>query len=232
MKASPLKDAFNAGEISPLMAARIRIDKYANALNLCENMIPLVQGGVTRRTGTMFVSEIKSGAARLVPFEFSTTQAYILEFGAEYIRFYKDRGQIQTSGVAAWLTGTAYVVGDLRTEASVTYYCLVAHTSGTFATDLAAAKWYAQEDTIYEIPTPYVSGDIANLKFTQSADVLYITHPSYAPRKLIRTGHTQWVLSVIDFLDGPYLSTNITTATIKAMISAMNRIYKNIKKEG
>lgn len=214
MKASPLKDAFNAGEISPLMAARIRIDKYANALNICENMIPLVQGGVTRRTGTMFVSEIKSGAARLVPFEFSTTQAYILEFGAEYIRFYKDRGQIQTSGVAAWLTGTAYVVGDLRTESSVTYYCLVAHTSGTFATDLAAAKWYAQEDTIYEIPTPYVSGDIANLKFTQSADVLYITHPSYAPRKLIRTGHTQWVLSVIEFLDGPYLSTNITTATI------------------
>lgn len=233
MKASPLKDAFNAGEISPLMAARIRIDKYANALNICENMIPLVQGGVTRRPGTMFVGETKQvddyytdgyatsgyvasvgGSARLIPFEFSITQAYVLEFGVEYIRFYKDRGQIQTSGVAAWVTGTAYVVGDLRTESGVTYYCIVAHTSGTFATDLAAAKWYAQDGTIYEIPTPYINGDIANLKFTQSADVLYITHPSYAPRKLVRTGHTQWVLSVIDFLDGPYLSTNITSTTI------------------
>lgn len=168
MKASPIRESFNAGEISPLMAARIRIDKYANALETCVNMIPMVQGGVTRRTGTMFVSEVKqSEKARLVPFEFSVTQAYILEFGDQYIRFYKDRGVIESSpGVP------------------------------------------------YEIVTPYVNGDIANLKFTQSADVLYITHPSYEPRKLSRTGHTSWTLSTIDFIDGPYLPTNTTTTTI------------------
>jgi len=42
-----------------------------------------------------------------------------------------------------WLTATAYVVGDVRTvEASgECYRCLEAHTSGTFATDLAASKW-------------------------------------------------------------------------------------------
>ena len=92
MKASPLKDAFNAGEFSPLMAARIRIDKYQNALSLCENMIPMVQGGVTRRPGTIFASEVKdsSKATRLIPFEFSVTQAYMLEFGNQYIRFYRD----------------------------------------------------------------------------------------------------------------------------------------------
>lgn len=214
-KASPLKDAFNAGEMSPLMAARIRIDKYANALKTCLNMIPMVQGGVTRRTGTMFVDEIKSSAsaAKLVPFEFSVTQAYALEFGNQYIRFYKDRGQIQTSAVAAWLTATAYVVGDLRAEAGTTYYCKTAHTSGVFATDLSAGKWYAQTGTIYEIPTTYASADLSTLKFTQSADVLYITHPSYAPRKLSRTGHTTWTLTEIDFIDGPYLAINTVTAT-------------------
>lgn len=212
MKASPLKDNFNAGEISPLMAARIRIDKYANAVALCENMIPMVQGGVTRRTGTMYVDTTK-GAARLVPFEFSVTQAYVLEFGDSYIRFYKDRGQIQTSSVAAWVTATAYVVGDLRTNGGTTYYCKVAHTSGVFATDLSAGKWYAQTGTIFEVPTTYASADIANLKFTQSADVLYITHPSYEPRKLSRTGHTSWTLTTIDFIDGPYLATNTVTAT-------------------
>lgn len=43
----------------------------------------------------------------------------------------------------AWLTATAYVVGDLRVQNRVCYKCLIAHTSGTFATDLAAAKWVA-----------------------------------------------------------------------------------------
>lgn len=46
--------------------------------------------------------------------------------------------------VAAWLTATAYVVGppaSVVTEAGETYVCLESHTSGTFATDLAAVKW-------------------------------------------------------------------------------------------
>lgn len=42
---------------------------------------------------------------------------------------------------AAWLTATSYVVNDLVTESNLVYICLVAHTSGTFATDLAANKW-------------------------------------------------------------------------------------------
>lgn len=43
----------------------------------------------------------------------------------------------------AWVTATAYVVGDVAmiTSTGNCYRCLVAHTSGTFATDLAASKW-------------------------------------------------------------------------------------------
>lgn len=215
MKASPLKDAFNAGEFSELTAARVRFEKYPNALRLCENMIPLVQGGVTRRPGTMFVAEVKTSAkqTRLIDFEYSVTQAYMLEFGDQYIRVYKDRGQIQTSGVSAWVTATVYAVGDLVTNGGNTYYCITAHTSGaTFAGD--AAYWYLQTGTIYELPTPYLEADLFELKYTQSADVLYITHPDYAPRKLSRTGHTAWTLTTIDFQDGPYLSTNSTSTTV------------------
>ena len=43
----------------------------------------------------------------------------------------------------AWVTGTDYVVGDVRVNGVHAYYCLEAHTSGTFADDLAAAKWVA-----------------------------------------------------------------------------------------
>lgn len=40
-----------------------------------------------------------------------------------------------------WLTATAYAVNDLGTESNNLYVCIVAHTSRTFATDLAAGKW-------------------------------------------------------------------------------------------
>jgi hypothetical protein len=46
----------------------------------------------------------------------------------------------------AWLTATSYQVNDAVKEAGSSYVCLVAHTSGTFATDLAALRW----DTIAE----------------------------------------------------------------------------------
>lgn len=45
------------------------------------------------------------------------------------------------AAAAAWNTSTDYVVGQLVTESGSTYFCLIAHTSGTFATDLDAGKW-------------------------------------------------------------------------------------------
>jgi len=41
----------------------------------------------------------------------------------------------------AWLTATAYTKLDSVTESGLSYLCAVTHTSGTFATDLAAGKW-------------------------------------------------------------------------------------------
>lgn len=57
----------------------------------------------------------------------------------------------------------------------------------------------------YEITSPYDTTDLPDIKYCQSLDVLYLTHPSFAPRKLARYGNTDWVLSTIDIQDGPYL---------------------------
>lgn len=46
-----------------------------------------------------------------------------------------------SGGISDWQTATGYLVGDLVIESNRFYRALVAHTSGTFATDLAAAKW-------------------------------------------------------------------------------------------
>jgi hypothetical protein len=54
-------------------------------------------------------------------------------------------------------------------------------------------------EEIYTITTPYVEADLDEIRFVQSADVLTIVHPSYAPRELSRTGHASWTLSEITF---------------------------------
>lgn len=46
-----------------------------------------------------------------------------------------------TDLATAWVTSTAYVIDDYVSESGLNYVCLEAHTSGVFATDLAANKW-------------------------------------------------------------------------------------------
>lgn len=52
---------------------------------------------------------------------------------------------------------------------------------------------------IYELTTPYPGGILDRLQFTQSADVMTITHPSWDTRDLSRTADDNWSLSVVDF---------------------------------
>ena len=83
------------------MEGRTDFAKYFNGATNIENFVVLPHGQITRRPGTYFVSEIKTSSAntRLIPFTFSTTQTYILELGNNYIRFFKDSGQIVESDV-------------------------------------------------------------------------------------------------------------------------------------
>lgn len=71
--------------------------------------------------------------------------------------------------------------------------------------------------TIYEISTPYLTADLFELKYEQSADVLYITHPDYEPRKLLRWGNAIWSLDAFDAQTGPFRDQNTDNlATIAA----------------
>lgn len=68
--------------------------------------------------------------------------------------------------------------------------------------------------TPVEVVTPYGPGDVFDLQFAQSADVLYITHPDYAPRTLTRNSATSFTLATLEFKDGPYLELNTTSTTL------------------
>lgn len=90
-----LQACFVGGELAPRLHGRIDLARYATGLKLCRNFIVLREGGITRRPGLRFCGETKGSAAvRLVPFVFSESQSYLLEFGHQYIRFWTAGGQV------------------------------------------------------------------------------------------------------------------------------------------
>jgi len=95
-KTSPIQTNFTAGELSPQLEGRVDIAKYFNAAISIENFLITPFGGIDRRPGSQFVALAKFAAkkVRLIPFEFSTEQTYIIEAGEGYFRFYRDEGAI------------------------------------------------------------------------------------------------------------------------------------------
>lgn len=93
---SIIQTNFTSGELSERMFGRIDVSQYYNGAKELLNYIMLPQGGVKRRSGTKFIGETKFNDkyTRLIPFVFSTEQAYIIELGDKYARFYKDGGLI------------------------------------------------------------------------------------------------------------------------------------------
>ena len=161
---------FTAGELSPRLDGRVDLAKYRNGVTNLENFLVHPHGGVTRRPGTEFIAEVKTSSlsTRIIPFEFNTEQVYLIEAGNQYMRFYKNGGQILNSG------------------------------------------------SIVEISTPYLTAELFELKFAQSADTMFIVHPNHAPRKLTRTSDVNWTLTEVVFEFGPFLDQNTTDTTITA----------------
>lgn len=226
-RASPAIAALNAGEFAPQMEGRVDVEKYAIAAHIAQNFIALKQGPATFRQGTAFAQAVKNSATRtwLRRFEFSQTQAFVLEFGDKYVRFYTNHGPLLATGVTAYNGATAYVLGNLALSAGIIYYC-IAPTTGNAPPN--ASFWYplapykgSATTAIYEIPSPYAVADLTDslgeftLQIVQSGDVLYIAAgaagagPSgvgYPPYTLTRFANAppNWQFAPYSPTDGPY----------------------------
>lgn len=130
-RATLLQTAFNGGELSPRIAGRVDVAKYANGCQRMENFLPTVQGPAIARPGFVYVGEVKDSADRtwLMRFEFSVDESYMLEFGDQYIRFYYDHAQV-VSGMAAYEIASPYTAADL-TNADGTFALRYAQTGDT-----------------------------------------------------------------------------------------------------
>ena len=112
--ASPILTNFTAGELTPRLDGRVDLDKYFNGCRSLQNMVTLPHGGARRRGGSRFIAAVKDHdrKVRLVPMQFSVTQAYVLEFGHLSLRVYTDQGLV-LSGGAVYEIATPYTETDL-----------------------------------------------------------------------------------------------------------------------
>jgi hypothetical protein len=81
----------------------------------------------------------------------------------------------------------------------------------TDSSDYTAWIGNGQVASILEVVTPYLTADLPALKTEQSADVMFIAHPSYESRRLERSSNTDWTLTVAGLLTGPFRPQNVDT---------------------
>ena len=237
---------FTGGELSPRLDGRNDLTKYAAGCKTLENFVVYPHGAAARRPGTTFVAEVANSAnkTRLIPFEFSTTQTYMLEFSNLKMRVYKDRGSVlegdktisaitKANPAVVTATGHGYSNGDEvvisgvvgMTEVNGKRFLVANKATNTFeltdkdGTNINSSTFTTYTsggvaNKVFEITTPYTTAQLFDLKFAQSADVMYITHPEHEVEKLSRTAHTAWTLTDVDFTNGPYMDANITTTTL------------------
>lgn len=202
MRHRPIQTNFTAGELSPRLEGRVDMSQYANGVSSLENFLILPHGGVTRRHGFTFASEVKDSSkkVRLIPFEFSTEQAYVLEFGNQYIRFYKDNAIIveddtpsvlngnfeDTSGTADWDNWTE-TAGD-----------------GAIAEETTDPYWGNKSVKL-------TAGATANTEITQAGITTIAATKYYLTFWTKGDGTNAGRYSIYDVTNAGYISTNQST---------------------
>ncbi len=110
-----MQPTFAGGEFDPQAWGRVDVQKYATGLRKAENFLIHKFGSISNRPGFLYLDAAKNAGntCRLVPFVFSDDQAFFLEFGVGYIRFWNSDGsQVKSAG-------TAYEVAAPYTESQL-----------------------------------------------------------------------------------------------------------------
>lgn len=193
-KANPAVVNFNGGEVGSLMSGRVDYDKFSSTCYRMQRFIPTVQGPAKRGPGTRFALPAKYPAKRawLQRFEFSYDQAYILEFGDQYVRFFTDRGAVlestksitgATAANPVVITSNAhgYNNGDWvfitgvggMTQVNGRYYKVANKAANTFelqdldgvninGSGFTAYSAGGTAARVYEVASPYLEADLTS----------------------------------------------------------------------
>jgi hypothetical protein len=233
-KANTQQFSYTSGEVSPLLRGRPDVAKYQSGAETVENFVVRPQGPLWKRSGTRFFGNtmVHANRTRLKKFEFSSSEAYLLEFGDLYLRIRHPDGEPEeTSDLAAAINSVANNAGEAEVTTTnphgwtgTNWVSITSSTVPTYDGDwqitVTGANTFILEGSTYTstataiatrqvvVATPWPSSILSELKFAQSADTMFITHKNYKPRKLTRTSSESWTVAEFTTVDGPYLDYN------------------------
>lgn len=162
-----LKNSLIAGQISPTSYGRVDLPQYAHACRTLKNAIPLPGGGAYRRPGTFYENSLSASVdyiPRLFPFVFSKTESYMLYIGK--------------------VIGGNGVFDGFRTTSNT-----------TTSTDLSGVSLLNYPPYLQPNATSTTGfyDEVNDVHTTQSADVMWLVHPLYKPKKITRTAVNTFV---------------------------------------
>ena len=216
-----LQQSFNGGQMGPFLQNRADIDKFKSGLRQSLNSIPTPYGPTRRRPGTLYIGNVKdnTSSVRLVNFDINSDDGFILELGNKYVRFYHDQDNVEVNP-DPWAITTIYPGGETVESGGVDYVCLASHTSAALTEPGTGAEWEdywyalaaAGDVSTYELPTPYLDGDLKQIQIAQVNDTMYLVHPDYPVQIISRYSIDQWTLAELVWTWPPVRDLNIDTA--------------------
>jgi hypothetical protein len=273
------------------MVARVDFDRYRNACARARNVVLLPTGGFTKRPGTKYIcgSLDQTKVGRLIPFVFSETDTYMLEFSENNMRVFKYQDRVTTADVATTVSNGTFdsnitgwddvgagtpshdstnnrltlpaastdaysaaeqditvASGDqakehvirFKVEGTLGAHCHVVVGSSTDSDDIyeetrRGIGWHTiaftpnagtiylgfrnyEDEAVYiddvavvdnadmTVPHDYTESQLADLRYIQTADVIYLYHPDKTPRKIARRADRDWAIVDVPWEDGPW----------------------------
>ena len=239
--ASILQTNFTAGELSDFIDGRVDYPPIASGVKIAENFIILPEGGAFRRKGSRLVAPAFSNStrSRLIPFQYSTSQNYALEFANLKLRFFTNNSRlVEDAKVITAITkanpgvvtsaGHGYSNGDVLDLGSITGMTelngkevtvanVTTNTYELFGVNTTNYNAYISGGTsqrVYQITTPYPEADVFKIKKAQKNDVIYTVDGVRALQKIIRVENLSWTIADAELIKGPFAAQNVVSTDL------------------
>jgi hypothetical protein len=248
---------WSGGELSPKLGGRYDLSIYGTGAEWLQNFISTTQGVASFRNGAKFAWPTRDNQeAILIPFEYSTDQAYILEFTALKMRIFKDGGIVTQdaqaitgitnanpavvtyAGADTYANGDRIVLADVggmkqvnNREFTVAGLNAGANTFQLSGIDSSGYDTYTSGGTvaeIVEVDTPYTEAELFEIDYAQTFDTVYVTHKSHAPYKIGRTSHVAWTLGTYSIISNPFGTTLAAGKTITGITKANPAVVTSV----
>lgn len=245
--------SMSGGELSPGLHGRVDLVRYTISLARARNVFTKPTGGAQKRPGTRFrgYTKYSDKKTRLLRFIYSTEVRYVVEMGHNYLRFWVDgalltnaskmvtdisnaEAPVVSAEAHGYQIGDQVIINGVRgmTRINGRVFTIASVTTDTFTLsgiDTTSDPPYldgvqASAGRIVEVATPYTETMIGLVRYTQSADVLYLVHPQVAIKELRRTAAATFELRDFAFKRGPFRSFNSDEARVMTVSATTGAI--------